>query len=139
SLDGWWLDGFAEMTPQEIDLLGVLVSRSRRAVLAFCADRAFEQDAPWTSSWAVVSPTLRRVQSRIAALSRCEIEFELLPRAAGSGRFAEQPALAHLEQSWAAPTPIPCPAADGGTGAIRMVACADDEAEAIIAAREVWK
>jgi ATP-dependent helicase/nuclease subunit B len=138
-LEGLWLDGFAEMTPQEIDLLGVLVSRARRAVLAFCADREFDTDAPWTSTWAVVSQTLRRVQLRMAALPRCDLEFELLRRGAGSGRFAGQRALAHLEQSWAAPTPFKGDTTDSVTQAIRMVACPDEEVEAIMAAREICR
>src|SRR6185295_6635153 len=33
---GLWLDGFAEMTPQELDFLAQVVPLSERATLAFC-------------------------------------------------------------------------------------------------------
>src|SRR5205814_1839895 len=35
---GLWLDGFAEMTPQELDLLAAFLPICDRATLAFCLD-----------------------------------------------------------------------------------------------------
>ncbi len=67
-IGGLWLDGFAEMTPQELDLLAAVVQRSDHATLAFCLDHLPSTDAPWLSTWSVVSQTFRRCHTRLAAL-----------------------------------------------------------------------
>jgi ATP-dependent helicase/nuclease subunit B len=58
---GVWLDGFAELTPQELELLTELVRCSRQSTLAFCLPIVPEADPPWLSCWSAVGQTFRRV------------------------------------------------------------------------------
>lgn len=134
-----WLDGFAEMTPQEIELLAAVARVSRTTTLAFCLDQEMREDPPWLSTWAVVGQTARRVHTRLAALSGATLTTEMLPREKGVGRFGKQPVLAHLEASWTRPTEATGEARDQAASVLRLVACADFEREVEIAAREVWR
>jgi ATP-dependent helicase/nuclease subunit B len=59
-LAGLWLDGFAEMTPQELDLLAALAPFCKPMTLAFCLENEPEENVPWLSTWSVVSQTFRR-------------------------------------------------------------------------------
>ncbi|NBR85441.1 MAG: hypothetical protein EBT61_08030, partial [Verrucomicrobia bacterium] len=56
---GLWLDGFAEMTPQELDLLCAVLPRCRQSTLAFCLDEAAvaAPSSSWLSLWSVVRRT----------------------------------------------------------------------------------
>ena len=112
-----WLDGFAEMTPQELDLLTAVVSCSERATLAFCLEARLQKDPAWLSTWSVVGQTFRRCYERFASLPDCAVTDELLPREAISTRFIH-PVLRHLEAHWTDPQPFRIAAAgstQGGT------------------------
>ncbi|MCX6904497.1 MAG: hypothetical protein NTW03_13655, partial [Verrucomicrobia bacterium] len=50
-LAGLWVDGFAQMTPQEIDLLTALLPFCDRATLAFCLDHEPVEEMSWLSTW----------------------------------------------------------------------------------------
>ena len=43
-LAGLWLDGFAEMTPQELDLLAALAPFCQQMTLAFCLENQPKDD-----------------------------------------------------------------------------------------------
>ena len=64
---GLWLDGFAEMTPQELDLLAAVMPFCERATLAFCLEREPQSEPSWLSTWSVVAHTFRRCHARLAA------------------------------------------------------------------------
>ena len=152
---GLWLDGFAEMTPQELDLLAALAPRCERATLAFCMESEPPGQAPWLSLWSLVSSTCQRLRERLAGVPGVEIVVEQLPRAAPRSRFAASPTLAHLEQHWAAPPGdvdgreaerqssagerAGTPALRQSSAGVRLVACSNPEAEAVLAAREVLR
>ncbi len=134
-LAGLWLDGFAEMTPQELDLLAALLPFCDRATLAFCLDHAPVEDAAWISTWSVVSQTFRRCYQKIARVTDDEPVVEVMKREPGRGRFAGNSSLAHLERSWISPnSQLPTPSSQ-----VRLCLCADPEAEAVLAAREVLR
>ena len=67
-----WLDGFAEMTPQEMDLLAAVIPVCDRAVLAFCLDESGAKDGEnsWLSIWAAVDKASNNAAS---ALKPCRI------------------------------------------------------------------
>src|SRR5207247_1390359 len=48
-LGGLWLDGFSELTPQELSLLAAVVPSCARVTLAFCLDAEPEQELGWDS------------------------------------------------------------------------------------------
>ncbi|MEI9960142.1 MAG: PD-(D/E)XK nuclease family protein [Limisphaerales bacterium] len=139
-IESLWLDGFAEMTPQELDLLAAVIPACERATLAFCLDASAEASEPkksWLSIWSSVGKTVQQCRQRIENLPDCEIQIETLERHFGKTRFAQNPVLRHLEQNWTQPklnseSRIPNP-----EKAIRLIANSNAEIEAIFAAREI--
>ncbi len=132
---GLWLDGFAEMTPQELDLLAAVLPDCAQATLAFCLDAAPTEAAHWLSIWAPVGESCRRLHERLRETTGCELAVETLSRGDRDGRFAASPPLRHLERCWSAPVAF----ADEPGPAVRVVACADATQEATVAAREILR
>ncbi len=89
-ISGLWLDGFAEMTPQELDLLAAILPHCDQATLAFCLETAPEADAKhsWLSIWSAIGKTYQQCRQRIENLPDCEISVERLKRDAKKNRFA---------------------------------------------------
>jgi ATP-dependent helicase/nuclease subunit B len=133
---GLWLDGFAEMTPQELDLLAAILPHCENTALAFCLDESSTKENSWLSIWNVVSKTFQQCRQRIENLPDVKVGIQILPRNSGKNRFAKNPVLQHLEQSWSQPTQNPKLKTQNS---IRTVSCANAEAEAVFAAREILK
>jgi ATP-dependent helicase/nuclease subunit B len=136
-LGALWLDGFAEMTPQELELLAAVLPFADRATLAFCLEEPPHEDPRWLSTWAVVGRTFRACHGRVTALPQCQVTVETLNRDPQQGRFAGSPALRHLEQSWTVRRDPPALPQTDVSKAVRLVRCANPEAEAAFAAREI--
>jgi ATP-dependent helicase/nuclease subunit B len=142
SLASLWLDGFAEMTPQELDLLAAVLPFCEHSTLAFCLDESTGQTAggsdSWLSVWATVGKIFHQCRPRIENLPDCKIELDILPRNSRKSRFAENSPLRLLEANW------PQPAAQKSEisnlkSQITFTACANPEAEAVFAARAILK
>ena len=73
-----WLDGFAEMTPQELDLLAAILPRCEHATLAFCLENEPETETSWLSIWSPVGKTFQQCGQRVKNLPGCEIGVEVL-------------------------------------------------------------
>ena len=135
-----WVDGFTELSPQELDLLAELLPQTANATITFCLDRVPTEKISWLSNWATVRQTFQKCQKRLAGLPHCELITELLPRRINQSRFLNNPVLHHLETHWAAPQPLP-ETAHGRpiplNNYLRIAACANPEAEATLAAREI--
>ena len=162
NFSGLWLDGFAEMTPQELALLAAVVPLCERATLAFCLETEPTPVVSWLSIWSAIGKTFQQCRTQIANLPGCEVKVEILERAPGKNRFAENSPLAELEAGWSLPVHAPArrsptrlvpdhQRAGSETGAptgfeisnfksqISLTASANPEAEAAFAAREVLK
>jgi ATP-dependent helicase/nuclease subunit B len=136
---GLWLDGFAEMTLQELDLLSAFVPRCEDATLAFCLDQAAQSEKKISalSIWSGVSKTFHECQSRLQLLPDCKIEIQNLERRAKENRFSQALPLRHLEENWSAPRSFP---EDSSLAeSIRLAVCLNVENEATLAAREILK
>ena len=131
-----WLDGFAEMTPQELNLLAAILPFCENATLAFCLDESGERENSWLSIWNVVGKSYQQCRQRIENLPDAKIEIEILPRNSGKNRFSKNPAFQHLEQSWSQPAQNSKPKTQNS---VRIVSCTNAEAESIFAAREILK
>lgn len=132
-----WLDGFAEMTPQELDLLCAVLPFCRRATLAFCLDEPAATSAQsWLSLWSVVRRTYIACRQRVQALSGGEVTVEELARDPAHSRFAASPELAALEADWSGPAAV---SSFPISPALRLVVCPSPEAEAVFAAREILR
>lgn len=145
-IDAIWMDGLAELTPQELALLTALTPFCREAALAFCLESEPREDLPWLSTWSVISRTFRRCHALLAADELCEVSVEVLARDSNRSRFTQRVAgclptpsepgpLQHLETHWTAPEGFSGPPSD----ALTLVQCANPEAEAVLAAREILR
>jgi ATP-dependent helicase/nuclease subunit B len=132
---GLWLDGFAELSSQEMDLLAALSPNCESMSLAFCLDGE-AQAASWLSHWSGVQKTVDKCRKRLAAVPGAVITTESLPRNPKKTRFSA-PALTHLEQSWS--NNESTFRASRVTDSVRLITCADPDAEAAFAAREILK
>jgi ATP-dependent helicase/nuclease subunit B len=141
AIQSLWLDGFAEMTPQELELLAAVLPASDRATLAFCLDEsgANQKENSWLSIWSAVGKSFQQCRQRIENLPGCEINIEILPRGSAGNRFAKSPALQHLEQSWARPDRSPGSRIQDPENAVRIIVCQNGGIEADCAAREILK
>ena len=137
SLGGLWMDGFAEMTPQEVDLLSALVPHCTEATLAFCLDGEPRVDASWLSPWTVVGKTFLKCRAGVAHALKVEPKVEVLSRDLCKGRFSAAPELLQLERAWVGGVGSNNPDASNASPAVRLVACPNKEAEAILAARAI--
>jgi ATP-dependent helicase/nuclease subunit B len=132
-----WLDGFGELTPQELSLLAALAPFCQKMTLAFCVDGERPAGADsWLSIWSAIAQTRQDCWKKLSAVPGLRLETEVLRRRAGPGRFAQNPVLRHLEENWAQPAPWPDSEADIKT-ALRAAVCANPEGEAVLAAREI--
>ncbi len=131
-ITGLWLDGFAQMTPQERRLLNTILPKCAQATLAFCLPERPLKPADAFSMWSVVARTYCQVRDDVRAMIQSAPREENLPRRPKNGRF-ESPALAHLEENWGN-----CAPCDDSKN-VRIVRCANIEAEANFAAREILK
>ena len=134
-ISGLWLDGFAEMTPQEMTLLSALAPSCQKMTLAFCLDREqAAEETSWLSIWSGVGRTWRQCWDRLSALLGAQASLEILPRNRATGRFASSPVLRHLEENWTRPKEF-----SGGqlAPALRVAICDTAAAEAVLAAREI--
>ena len=137
-IEGLWLDGFAEMTPQELGLLAALLPSCESATLAFCLDESGEKKNSWLSIWNVVGKSFQQCRQRVENLPGVKIEIELLKRGSDKTRFAGNSELAQLEKSWAQPPHAP-EKLKTKNSKLKIVRCANPEAEAVFAAREILK
>lgn len=138
AISGLWLDGFAEMTPQEMDLLAAVMPFCDEATLAFCLDPdAYAADSSWLSIWNCVGVTFQKCRQRLEELPGCKVEVQTLQRHSTKSRFARNDDLARLERQWVRPADNARPLQDKNS--IRIVECADVEAEAVFAAREILR
>jgi ATP-dependent helicase/nuclease subunit B len=133
-IGGLWMDGFAEMTPQELELLAALQPHCGRTTLAFCLDQEPVIEPEWLSTWTVVAQTFGRCRLALSRLPGAQVEVRMLARDPQRSRFGASETLAHLEQQWVAAAPVPYSRSPAD---VAVAACPDPEAEAILAAREV--
>jgi ATP-dependent helicase/nuclease subunit B len=141
-LQSLWLDGFAEMTPQELDLLAAILPRCDHATLAFCLENETKAETSWLSIWSSIGKTFQQCRQRLDNAPDCEVSVEILKRDRDKSRFIS-PALRELEMRWQNSTGVP-PAKSGADEtsvlhSIRLAACANPEAEAVFAAREILR
>jgi ATP-dependent helicase/nuclease subunit B len=132
---GLWLDGFAELSAQELALLAALVPHCESATLAFCLDPKAPADS-WLSHWAAVQKTVEECRKTLSAVPGVTIATEPLPRDSKKTRFST-PALATLEQSWSQNELTET--RNTQHAGLHLVTCTDPDAEAIFAAREILK
>ncbi len=134
SIAGLWVDGFAQLTPEERKLMTALAGVCDRATLAFCIEQDQEVRSP-ISPWCLVSQTVAKCKTEMEARHRQPVSVKLLQRGEGPSRFEGSRPLRYLEARWgrleAVENAVPC------NGSVAVNECSDPEAEAACAAREI--
>ena len=100
--DTVWVDGFADLSGQEVELLAAVIGRSGKATVTFSDDPA-RQNATWLSPWWVTRRSLERVERRLRSLPGVSMERVPISRLRGGGRFSRSLVLARLEAEWFQP------------------------------------
>jgi ATP-dependent helicase/nuclease subunit B len=104
-IDHLWVDGFAEWSPQELDLLSAFLPACTNATFTFCLEDVPVENISWLSTWSVARRAFLESKKRFRELPHAT-NVLLLPRNQQHGRFAHSPILQHLEQFWAQPQPF---------------------------------
>jgi len=145
AIRGLWMDGFAEMTLPEIDLLTAVASSSDLANLAFCLDHEPEpnvrpehgretESAASPLMWSVTSQTFLRCKQRIIESGNtCVVEVLGRPGEV-KPRFTRNPGLGKLAASWVFSGTKSGAKSEDFSG-LNLYECVDPEAEALLAAR----
>jgi ATP-dependent helicase/nuclease subunit B len=135
-----WLDGFAEMTPSEMDLLAAVAARCDKVTLAFCLPAPpATTPGSWLSIWTGIGETFRQCQARFSGLPGARITVDVLPRDVSHSRFSANPALRHLEEKWMQPAEFSDDAGVAVGDSLRLAECLNPAAEAVLAAREILR
>lgn len=133
-----WMDGFAELTPAEMELLSALLPFCDRATLAFNLDAQGEAAVSWVSTWSLVNRTCQDLKNRLLQSPGVELSVDLLSRDHPQTRFAKNNVLKHLEACWAHPREFQ-ESASKSEAALRVFQCATPEAEMRLAARAILR
>lgn len=158
-LGGLWMDGFASLTPQELNLLTLLAPLSNKTVLAFCADSFPEDKKEIFSIWLPVHQTIRQCTHAFSSLDSIKLDRTVIKRSSKHGRFQQNHMLKWLESKWTRPMAMDATPFDEGslnptsqmelslseapdgnhTTAIEIAACQSPEAESIYVARAILR
>lgn len=146
SLDigGFWLDGFSEVSRQELDLLAAVISHCKTATVTFCLDHIPSQKISWLSNWSVPQQSFEQCRKVLAEVPGAEMNIELIERNPRSTRFDKSPILQRLETEWSrGEKPLTESRAQSEptslARSLRVAACANPESEAIVGAREILR
>ena len=105
-LQSVWVDGFAEFSDPELELLAGLFPYCEQGTITFCLDRPPAPKTSWLSHWSLTERTLKKCQARFGSIPGSDVRLELLTCKASGGRFITNAALRHLQQSWETPHPF---------------------------------
>jgi ATP-dependent helicase/nuclease subunit B len=136
-IESLWLDGFAELSAQELDLLSALVPSCQQATLAFCLDPEAEANS-WISHWAGVRKAVEECRKQLASATGTTISIVPLPRRPNETRFSA-PLLSQVEESWLSKEFSFSVSRFTTSAPLRLVTCTNPDAEAVFAAREILR
>jgi len=132
-----WVDGFAEFTGLELDLLAALLPYCETATITFCLESIPKGKSSWLSHWSTTSRSFEQCRKRFASVPGADVLTVILPRESAATRLAKNPVIKHLESFWESPRPLRDELLEKAGRAVRMVSCPSREAEVITAAREI--
>jgi ATP-dependent helicase/nuclease subunit B len=130
---GLWLDGFAEMTEQELSLLQAFLPWCTQATLAFCCEPSAFREREGFTLWSLVAHTARRCFNAVTAVVP-DAKIVSLERDPATYRFSTSPEIAHIERHWGHGASFP-----DAPAATHIVRCVTPEDEVTFAAREICR
>src|SRR5262249_15327348 len=123
----------------ELDLLTELAACCDEVTVTFCMDDVPSEKASWLSPWSTVRRAFQQCEKRFLAKSSVDLTSVRLPRDSHPTRFVDNRILQHLERHWAEPVPFDNASAVTVEEHLHLAVCADPEAEATFAAREILR
>lgn len=140
-LQSIWVDGFAEFSDSELELLAGLFPYCEQGTITFCLDRPPAPKTSWLSHWNLTERTLKKCQARFGSLPGSDVRLEVLLNNESPDRFVKSAVLRHMQRSWETPEPFRGTRAEQSTlgDAIKLRVCPNPEAEVTSAAREILR
>lgn len=142
-LGGLWMDGFGEMSRQEIELVAALVPLCESATITFNLDTSSVGSVSWLNTWSTIAQTYRQMRGRLEGIDGIELIEHWIERGKPEQRFGGNRVLQHLERHWQEPVAFSNLEIDEAELAVaqnlRIAACSTREEEAQVAAREIRK
>ncbi|MDX1950796.1 MAG: hypothetical protein SFY81_01360, partial [Verrucomicrobiota bacterium] len=132
-IEAIWLDGFAQMTPQERGLFRAITRKSEAVTIAFCLPGEKLYGSEWQGPWHLVHQSFLRLRNELASIGPWEVE--VLELSGGKHRFIQSPTLFELEKGLRNGVPMLQPAGDG----LKIVSCLNVEEEAQLAVDEILR
>ena len=142
-IDQVWLDGFVDLSLQEIDFLGALADVSRAATIVICheiegTDRCKGEVRAARSFWNHTLPLYKKILNYFSDKTRYNLEVESLSRDTKPHRFSEAPSLACLEEHWLTREEVGCcKISENIENEIEICRCPEIWDEAVFAAQKI--
>ena len=126
------------MTPQELDLLAAVLPFCERATLAFCLENRAKTETSWLSIWSAVGKTFQQCRQRIENLPAAKSTLKPSNAIRAKTGLPKIPACG-WKQTGTQPESSETLKPKIQNSSNLRVACANAEAEAVFAAREILK
>ena len=134
-----WVDGFAEFSGAELELLSGILPHSEQATIALCLNQEPRGNYQRSTQWMMPERTLLQCRKRFGEIAGCELMTERLMNTEASSRYGSNPVFHHLESAWETPTGYNSDKKDTLGESLRLVRCANPEAETVLAAQEILR
>ncbi len=142
-LGGLWMDGFGEMSRQEMELVAALVPLCESVAVTFNLDASSFGSLSWLNTWSTIAQTYRQIRGRMEGIDGIELVENWIDRGTPEQRFGDNKVLQHLERHWQESVAFSSDQIDEAelpvARNLRISACPTREEEAQVAAREIRK
>lgn len=142
-----WLDGFVDLSQQEIDFLGALANVSRATTIVICLEiegtgDCKEEVREARPFWNHTLPLYKKILNYFSDKTRYNLKIKSLSESLSPdtkpNRFSEAPALACLEKNWLSRKGAGCGEISGNIeDEIEICQCPEIWDEAVFAARKI--
>ncbi len=138
-----WLDGFVDLSLQEIDFLGALADVSRAATIVICheiegTDECKGEVRVARSFWNHTLPLYKKILNYFSDKGRYNLKIESLSRDTKPNRFSDAPTLACLEEHWLTREEAGyCKTSENTENEIEICQCPEIWDEAVFAAQKI--
>lgn len=142
-IDQVWLDGFVDLSLQEIDFLGALANVSRAATIVICHEIELTDGCKGEVSgarpfWNHTLPLYKKILNYFSDKTRYNLKLESLSRDTKPNRFSEAPSLACLEKNWLSREEVGyCETSRNIGDEIEICRCPEIWDEAVFAAQKI--
>ncbi|MGI6347077.1 MAG: PD-(D/E)XK nuclease family protein [Limisphaerales bacterium] len=100
-----WLDGFVELSQQEIEFLGALAKVSKATTIVLCLEQKADENASKNQKgertfWNYTLPFFEKIKNYFSDQSVYDLTITPIAKNPECSRFSSAPSLEHLEKQW---------------------------------------